>query len=154
MPKALSPEEQLLKIFSESASIDEKEKLKEAVQKKLGSTQQSKDEKALEAEAVLLYFHTKGRDFVKQKCGYKKCGKTFAYKYYIPGRNLRCSNECRRAELAEIGIEWTPNRSPEERWGMSGATRGHIPLIIPPTAYEIVESKLQEIHADNNSPVA
>lgn len=150
MPPKLTPEEKLLDIFASISTDSERAKL-EAVVKEHKATKQSPDEKALEAEGVLLYFHTKGKDFVKQKC--PQCGKTFAYKYYIPGVKLKCSNECRRASLAEIGIVWNPGKSPEERWGMSGVSKGTIPLIVPPAAFELVESKIQESLADNNSPV-
>lgn len=150
-PAKQTPEQKLLAIFGSISSPEERAKL-EAVVEEHKSTKQSPDEKTLEAEAVLLYFRTKGKDFVKQKC--PKCDKTFAHKYYIPGVQLNCTNECRRASLADIGIEWNPNKSPEERWGMSGATKGTIPLIVPPAAFEIVESKLRESLAGNNSPVA
>lgn len=146
-----SAQEKLLRSMETlfGASKEETNKLRE--QAKLTP---SPDEIALEAEAVLLYFHTKGKDFIKQKCAYPKCNKTFAYKYHIPNVKLMCSNECRRASFAEIGIIWNPNKSPEERWEMPGSTKGIIPLIVPPAAYEIVESKLQESLEHNNSPVA
>lgn len=144
-----SAQDKLLKFMETGFGVSKEEidKLKE--QAKLIP---SSDESALEAEAVLLYFRTKGKEFRKQKC--PECNRTFAHKYYIPTKNFMCSNECRRAFLKRIGIEWNPSKSPEERWGMSGASKGTIPLIVPPTAYEIVESKLQESHVHNNSPVA
>lgn len=151
MPRKQTPEEKLLEFLKITASTPEDFAEIERL-KNLKNIEQTKDEKALEAEAVLLYFHTKGKDFVKQIC--PVCIRPFAYKYNIPTMQLRCSNECRRSDLAKIGIIWTPNKSPEERWGMTGGTHGIIPLIISADAYSVVESKLQESLDDNNSPAA
>lgn len=149
-PKPDSTDRLIAFLEADASSPEDFEAIEKLKQKR--KIRQTFDEKTLEAEAVLLYFHTQGKDFIKQKC--PECDEVFAYKYHIPGMQFKCTNECRRAALEKIGIEWTPNKSPEERWGMSGVTKGVIPLIISPTAYATVESKLQESREDSNSPVA
>lgn len=146
-----NPQEKLLTFLKSSAVTDEDFAEIKELESKILQEKLTADEKALEAEAVLLYFHTKGKDFVKQICAI--CDRPFAYKYYIPTIRPNCSNECRRIALERIGIIWTPNKSPEERWGMSGVSHGIMPLIISSSAYEVVESVLQESLADNSSPV-
>lgn len=166
-----TPEQILRELLYGDATPEEQAKLDAAAEE--NKFKQSEIEKALEAEAVLLYFDLKGAGFVKQKC--PECDRIFAYKYTIAcistrtvkkdkqeiditykkyTGSFRCSNECRRASLAKIGIEWTPGRTPADRWKMNGQTNGTIPIIVPPDALNAVESALQEFDENNNSPVA
>lgn len=114
----------------------------EEVLQKLTSSVDNGEDLALEAEATLLYFNLRGKGFTHLEC--PVCEKKFAVKYSIPGHKMKCSNTCRAQALAEIGIKWNPHKSPEERWGISGAERGIMPLIVPPPALAILEQKLQE----------
>lgn len=108
----------------------------------------TKDDAAIAVEAVLLYYHTKGADFVKSTC--PTCGRVFAYKYHIPTKSFNCSNDCRKEALAKIGIEWNPYKRPEERW--LNYQKGVIPLIVPPSALELLEQKVQETSPDDTTP--
>jgi hypothetical protein len=166
----ISPEERLRALLFDDASPEELAKLDAAAEE--AKFKQTEHEKALEAEAVLLFFDLKGAGFIRQKC--PECDKIFAYKYTIAcistrqvkkdkteidvtykkyTGSFRCSNECRRASLAKIGIEWTPRVEPEERWRMNGQTNGTIPIIVPPAALTVVESALQASDENNSSPV-
>lgn len=95
---------------------------------------------ALEAEATLLYYETKGKGFTRSTC--PQCGKTFAFLYSIPTIKPKCSNECRSKALAAIGIRWDYLKKPHERW--NNLQRGAIPLIVPAHAFDILEDKLRE----------
>lgn len=145
--KALTPEEKALALLQQYAPKEQLDKIKEEL-----SIRQSADERALEAEAILLYFDTQGSGFTKQIC--PTCTEEFAYKYKLLGKNLNCSDTCRREALNKLGIKWDPNKTPEERWGMPGQKKCPIPLVVPPAALKIVESKLQESHENNTAPVA
>lgn len=131
--------------------------------------EQAKIAAALEAEATLLYFNLKGRGFTKQIC--PECNEEFAYKYSILGTKVsrkgpeqvivreyagtfKCSDTCRRKALERIGIKWDPGKLPEERWGMHEQMMGPIPLIVPPPALEMLESKIQGNSEKNMPPVA
>lgn len=50
---------------------------------------------------------------------------------------FKCSNACRALALKEIGITWSPHKRPEERW-VSNMSKGELPLVVPPPAYEIM----------------
>lgn len=93
------------------------------------------DDKALEAEAVLLYFDLKGRGFEHQIC--PECGQEFAYKYSIKMARIHCSNRCRKKGLEARGLSWSLGRSLEARWAR-GSTKGVIPLIVPPEALSAI----------------
>lgn len=75
-----------------------------------------------EAEAVLAYVYNPHK-FVQKEC--KFCGLIFA----VSRANVnKCSDRCRIAELANMGITWDPSKSPEERWDFKE------PLVVPPQA--------------------
>lgn len=103
------------------------------------------DDIAIVAEATLLYFSLRGQGFTKQIC--PQCNREFAYKYKIGKFNLKCSNACRRAALAEIGIDMNLYKDPEERWVGNQSTRGILPLTVPPELFEAVEARLRETGA-------
>lgn len=107
------------------------------------------DDLALEAEAVLLYYESNGVGFTKQTC--PACKREFAYKYTIKGGQFRCSNECRAAELAKIGIQWNYHKTPEARWG-GEMPKGVLPLIVPPQALPLVDAALAERRNHEKEP--
>jgi hypothetical protein len=102
----------------------------------------SEEDIIIEAESTLIYFNLKGKGFIKQVC--PECGETFAYKYRTALGPMKCSNACRKAALAKIGIQWDPYKSPEERWGLHEQTKGVLPAIVSPQALKIVDKKLAE----------
>lgn len=101
----------------------------------------TEDDKALEAEATLLYFDLKGRGFEHQTC--PECGQEFAYKYQIKMRGMRCSNRCRKAGLEARGLSWSPGRSLEARWA-AGSMKGNIPFTVPPEALSALREVMPE----------
>jgi len=92
------------------------------------------DDKAREAESVILYFEHKN-EFLQKEC--KQCGGVFAYTYSYEGVAY-CSNPCRKNALANIGIQWNPTKAPHERWGR------YMPAVVPPKALEIIDMELPE----------
>jgi hypothetical protein len=111
-----------------------KSKKQEAIAKLLGlelPTAKSKAEAteiSREAEAVLVYSETP-EAFVSKTC--KGCGLLFAH---TPGAVGYCSDVCRAAALAKLGIKWDWLKPPERRWGLRW------PLIIGPRALAVLES--------------
>jgi hypothetical protein len=86
---------------------------------------EDKEAIAREAEGVLL--HLRRVDTLMQKeC--LECHRTFATNYHFAGR---CSDDCIKASLHGIGIEWNPEKTPQERWNGPGVN-GEIPTIISP----------------------
>lgn len=85
-----------------------------------------------EADATLIYFETP-ENFRELEC--KRCGHMFAVNM---ASVAYCSDHCRQATLADIGIEWDMAKSPNERWGR------HIPLVVPPAALTLIEEIKQE----------
>jgi hypothetical protein len=165
--RSKTPEEKLRELLFADATEKQNEELDRL--KEEYDNRQLLDEQALEAEAVLLFFDLKGKGFEQQEC--PQCHRTFAYKYTLAvvdtkklkqGKvdevvaykkytgSFRCSNECRIAGLKERGIEWRPGRLPEERWGMSEQTKGVMPLIVPPDALEILNTKINRQPAEHS----
>lgn len=168
MPKKMTAAERAMALLAADATEEETAQLAKIKEEK--QLQQSEEDAALEAEAVLLYFNLKGKGFYKQIC--PECGREFAYKYALAVldtkkmkkgnqeeviaykksiNKFRCSNKCRKDALARIGMEWNPDKLPEERWGMNAQMYGVIPLIVAPDALEIVESKIQEYAEDKTA---
>lgn len=86
---------------------------------------EDKEAIAREAEGVLL--HLRRVDTLMQKeC--LECHRTFATNYHFAGR---CSDDCIKASLHSVGIEWSPEKTPQERWNGPGVN-GEIPTIISP----------------------
>jgi ribosomal protein S27AE len=103
---------------------------------------ESDEDKAIEAEAVLIYYQVKGKGFTKQEC--PECGEIFAYKYRTAlGPGLKCSNVCRQKALEKLGIKWDPSKPPEQRWGMQDQTKGSFPVIIGGAALKTVDCALE-----------
>lgn len=110
-----------------------------ALGKKIDVPIETIEDQVREAQAVLTYFELRGEDFYEQKC--KSCGKIYAYKWRYRGVAY-CSIQCMKDALAEIGIQWNPNKMPHERWGRT------IPALIPPEALAI----LKEITPEPTGP--
>lgn len=85
-------------------------------------------DKSREAEAALAYYNEPSR-FKEVTC--KQCGLRFAVNR---GSVAYCSDSCRRKMLADIGIEWDPNKTPEERW-----KPGVEPFIVTPQALQAIQ---------------
>lgn len=106
---------------------------------------------SMHAEAVLLSLQQPSH-FMMKKCKY--CQEEFGTNYRSVGY---CSDAHRAKALRQMGIEWNPHKTAEERWG------GEPPLVIPPEAYrklvkfaeillaqrEIVESQHQETPSES-----
>jgi hypothetical protein len=91
-----------------------------------------------EAESVLAYFETSGKNFKEKQC--KFCNRIFAYKWDHDGVS-HCSIPCAKGSLQKIGLDWTPNKPLQERWGKT------VPAIVPPQALEILKGQ-----QENGSP--
>ena|SRR6478752_4066363 len=86
---------------------------------------EDKEAIAREAEGVLL--HLRRVDTLMQKeC--LECHRSFATNYHFAGR---CSDDCIKASLSRVGIEWNPEKTPQERWN-GPDVNGEIPTIITP----------------------
>ncbi|MGS2592257.1 hypothetical protein [Streptomyces hebeiensis] len=84
--------------------------------------------KQLEAESVLYYVETKGKNFSARKC--KGCGEDFLFTHF---RVSYCSENCRAQALADLGIIWNPHRKSDgSRWNIKG--KGLIPKVISSSA--------------------
>jgi hypothetical protein len=90
---------------------------------------EEKDSKAREAQAVLLFLE-KPDKFITKMC--TQCSRLFLTSYQFVSL---CSSKCRIAALAEVGIDWNPIRTADERW-----RRAQIPVdyTIPPDAVEVL----------------
>lgn len=89
----------------------------------------------MEAEAALEYIENP-RTFTHKEC--KLCGRTFATR----GAPVAyCSNDCRIKTFEQrLGIRWSPDRRPEDRWGFMGE-----PLVVSPEALVVIdEARIQE----------
>lgn len=92
-------------------------------------------DKIKEAEACLIYFSTKGFRFKQKVC--KTCEETFAYRWEVDSIT-RCSVDCYKKALEEIGLKWTPGKPQSERWGPSA------PVVVPPAALKILKDRLND----------
>lgn len=97
---------------------------------------------SLEGEAALAYWE-KGKDFKEKKCTH--CGRTFATNYNSVGN---CSDRCRIAELADIGITWSPSKTQHERWGRTP------PLVVGQEALEVLKSARQAQESDTSDSLS
>jgi len=82
-----------------------------------------------EAQAIFLFIE-KPEAFIQKKCD--TCHNFFLTTYQFVSV---CSTACRIKSLEEIGIDWNPLHTPEERW-----KRSQIPTeySIPPKALQIL----------------
>lgn len=88
-----------------------------------------------EAEGVLLFLQQPQKFKVSKFCD--GCGGLFLSSISAVAC---CSDRCRRECLRKIGIEWSKDKTQEERWGSTG-----IPLIIPPAALVVIRQLVQEL---------
>ncbi len=72
-----------------------------------------------EAEAVAAFVADPNR-FRPKPCG--NCEAVFVANYPSVGF---CSDHCRKVHLKSLGIQWSPDKSPEERWAPAD-----VPLVI------------------------
>lgn len=89
---------------------------------------QSRDESSLEAEAVLAYVDNP-KSFLRKVC--KRCEEPFLANFQSVAY---CSDHCRSRALAQLGVQWNPHRSMQDRW------RGNPPMIVPAAALRQIAS--------------
>lgn len=97
-------------------------------------------EQSRQAEAIADYFK-RPEKYLKKVCDV--CNKMFLVNYPSVAR---CSDICRKVHLRRIGIEWSPDKSPEERWAPSD-----VPLTIPPAALSLLVSLAVEASQQEES---
>lgn len=104
----------------------------------------AKDDVSREMEAVLAYADNP-KGFIERECG--RCGHKFA----VNRANIAyCSDDCRTKSLLDRGILVDLNaRTPQERW--SAATGGREPLVVPPSALDIL-SQVQQAEPQPSLP--
>lgn len=78
-----------------------------------------------EADATILFLENRN-SFREVRC--KQCLHMFAVDYQSVAM---CSDRCRIDFLHNIGIEWNPLKTQNERWA------GRIPLTVPPAAFDL-----------------
>lgn len=103
--------------------LDEVEKLKQS------NKDDSVTTKPRQAEAVLSFVEDPSQ-YVRKTC--KSCKELFLTNYKFVAY---CSDVCRRNSLMQIGIDWMPHRSPEERWRRAKIP---IPYVIPAPALKVL----------------
>ena len=96
---------------------------------------ESIDDKMAQAEAVVQYFETNGKNFTEVNCRY--CGDLFSYKWDRHAIAF-CSVTCAHEDLKQRGLSWNPQRGPAERWGRTA------PIVVPAAALHHVKSLLKE----------
>lgn len=96
---------------------------------------EERDAKAREAQAILLFLEHPDK-FISKFCD--KCHQIFMTSYQFVSV---CSSKCRIAALADVGIDWNPMRTADERW-----KRAQIPVdyTIPPDALAILMQLAQD----------
>lgn len=94
----------------------------------------SVDDKMAEAEAVVQYFETNGKNFVEVTCRY--CGDLFSYKWDRHAIAF-CCVEHAHEDLKQRGLSWNPRKGPAERWGRTA------PIVVPAAALPLVKSLLE-----------
>lgn len=78
-----------------------------------------------EADAAILFIENRN---VFREVHCKQCSRLFAVDYQSVAM---CSDNCRIEFLRNLGIEWNPLKTQNERWA------GRIPLTVPPAAIEV-----------------
>jgi hypothetical protein len=102
------------------------------------------EDKMREAQSVLRFFETKGKDFIQEICW--TCGEPFAYNYRFTGVKY-CGIPCTARALEKAGLKWNPNKHPEERWGPS------IPAVVPPEVFETWRKCIQMVESQEDQPL-
>lgn len=97
--------------------------------------QEERDDKTLEAQAVLLFLeHPEA--FIQKIC--KECGSLFLTTYRFVSN---CSLQCMIKSLKSIGVDWNPMHNRVDRWRRAKIPAGYS---IPPKALEILLAIAQE----------
>jgi hypothetical protein len=79
---------------------------------------------SIEAESVLFYIHTRGRDFEAKLCAC--CKMPFLHTYRAVAY---CSDDCRAEALARYNIVWNASRRSDDlRWNFKN--KGYVPKVI------------------------
>ena len=111
-----------------------------------------KEERSREADSVLLYSLYGGKGFTQRRC--RRCNKDFAVSY---ASVAYCSDTCRKAALAEIGIDWDINKPIQERWGRrllpEGTQEYHVPLIVPQEVLPLLDASSIQDQSVKEPPV-
>lgn len=94
--------------------------------KKETITIETVQDKIREAQSVINYFEARGRGFYTETC--RSCNDQFVYAYNFTGVKY-CSIPCMDAYLRSLGLSWSPEKAPGERWGR------FIPAVISADAY-------------------
>jgi len=101
------------------------------------SARRVRNDASREAEAVLGYIRNPG-SYDERAC--RRCKGLFM----SDRANVAlCSDTCRAAELADIGITWDWNKEPDQRWyyAFEGDTRTNEPLVVGVQATAILKSE-------------
>lgn len=88
-----------------------------------------------EAQSTLLCLQWPYPDLMRKVCA--ECGRKFATSYHAAAW---CSNECVKKGLAKAGIQWRPDKTFAEQWGVMEP-----PLLIPPEAIRAMRRVLNLI---------
>lgn len=91
-------------------------------------------EQSRQAEAIAKFIRNPA-DFGEKTCG--ECRRMFLVNYPSVGY---CSDICRKAHLRSKGIQWSPDKTPQERWAPAD-----IPLTIPPDALAVLVSLASQV---------
>lgn len=97
------------------------------------ATVETTADKMVQAESVLLYWETRGAEWVIKIC--KGCGRRFAHYYHVAAV-ASCSVRCMSKRLRDIGLKWNPHQENHLRWGK------YYPAIVPPDALEILDEMI------------
>jgi hypothetical protein len=93
------------------------------------STDKWEDDSSYSAEAAL----SDRKGWYSKNC--KGCDRVFQAEYKFVSY---CSNRCRKVALQEIGIDWNPEKSIEERW------KPYRPSMVVPPEVIIIENEIPE----------
>lgn len=104
----------------------------------------------LEAESVLFFIETKGKDFQQSICKAAPCGRAFMHTYLSVAY---CSDNCRAWALSEYGLIWNfHRRTLSQRWNVKG--KGFIPKIIGVEATAaLIEAGYAKLEVEEMEPV-
>ncbi|MFE1914994.1 hypothetical protein [Streptomyces anandii] len=103
----------------------------------------------IEAESVIFYIETKGKDFKQKVCKNPNCMGLFLHTFQAVDY---CSDACRAWVLAQHGIIWNFHRKRlSQRWNVKG--KGYVPKIIGVEATAaLVQAGYLEVDEDKYVP--